>query len=849
MTGYLRTLWLLYRRSVRVQPVREAMAVAGIAAGVALLFAVQVAHRSITGSLEQITHGVAGRATIELAGRGPEGFPQQLAEEAERLPGVRRAAPILEQPIVVSGPRGRRALLLVGATEQVAALGGGLSRAFQGAARGDVAGVLLLSEAAADAVGARAGRQVSVSVAGREHHLQVAAIVAGARLGSAAQAPIAAAPLPVAQLLSERAGRVNRVLFEPAPGREAALLADLRARFGSRLDARSVATEARLLGNAAGPEKQVTLLFSAISLVAGIVLAYNALLLASDERRRFMVQLIRAGTPESMIFASLAFDAAVLGVLGCILGLVAGEVVSLLAYQSVPGYIAAAFPIGGQRVVDATTVLSAIGAGILAAFAAAALPALRILRTSAQAEPEAVGRALSFTHRKQTPDRVVFAVGLGLVVVSVLVATVMPASTVVALMSLAAGMVLCMPLTTRYLLGVARRSTQRSRDPAALLSVAELRKRSTRAVALLATGTIAAFLTVLIGGSVSDVKNAASRGATDLLSSAQMWVKPGGTENVYTTQPFAHEQAQRRLRLTPGVASVQTWQDSFLDLPKRRVWVIGVPAQNAQQIAPSQMLEGSLGKADRLLREGGWAALSKPIAREMGVKLGQSFVLPTPTGSARLRLAATIANYGWLPGAVVMNETEHARLWGSGAATQLAVRLKPGTPGPAAKKALEAALPAGAALSVHTEAERRAEVNAVLGSTLSRLNETTIIVLIVTIASVLALMLSAVAERRERLNSLISVGWGFGQLARLVFYETGIALLAGCLMGAVAGLVGQYLIDGWLSQTTGASLHYSAAWQPGLRTFAIAVGISVLASLVAAVQIADMQPRTAFSAD
>ena len=69
MIGYLRTLLLFYRRHLRVQPLRELMAIVGVAAGVALLFAVQVAHRSITGSFEEITHGVAGSATLELAAR------------------------------------------------------------------------------------------------------------------------------------------------------------------------------------------------------------------------------------------------------------------------------------------------------------------------------------------------------------------------------------------------------------------------------------------------------------------------------------------------------------------------------------------------------------------------------------------------------------------------------------------------------------------------------------------------------------------------------------------------------------------------------------------------------------
>ncbi len=123
---------------------------------------------------------------------------------------------------------------------------------------------------------------------------------------------------------------------------------------------------------------------------------------------------------------------------------------------------------------------------------------------------------------------------------------------------------------------------------------------------------------------------------------------------------------------------MEPWQDSFLDLPGRRVWVLGVPRSQAAQIVPSQLREGSLPVADARLRAGGWAAISQTLARERHLRLGERFTLPTPTGYATLRLAATTANYGWLSGAIVMNSAEHARLWGDTEATQLAVTLAPG---------------------------------------------------------------------------------------------------------------------------------------------------------------------------
>jgi putative ABC transport system permease protein len=847
MTGYLRTLLLFYRRHLRVQPLRELTAVAGVAAGVALLFAVQVAHRSITGSFEEIAHGVAGDATLELAARGPEGFDQRLAEEVERMAGVKAAAPLLTQQIVAVGPKGRRELTLLGATEQIIPLHGRLSSQFQRAAEGSRRGLLLLTEPTARAIGVRPGDGVTVLIGGRSERMTLDAAVPAARIGPAAESPIAAAPLAVVQSVAGLPGRVTRVLIEPRPGAEAALRRALQKRFGAGADVRPVDTELKLLDNAAASERQVTLLFSVISLLAGVILAYNALLLASAERRRFMAYLIEAGAPDSMVLASLAFDALLLGLAGCALGLLAGDLVSLLAYRDVPGYIAAAFAVGPQRIVTAQTVEIALAGGMLAAFAATILPALAMLRSSAVVEPEGVGRTLSLTRRLRPSDRGVFACGLALICLSVLAALLAPGSTPGALAGLVAGIVVCLPLTARGLLALARTASRRSSDAAARLSVAELRGSPPRTVALLATGTVAAFLMIVIGGSVADVQSAVRRGAGDLLSTAQLWVKPGGPQNVYTTQPFASAQTQRRLLRLGAVRSVAPWRDSFLDLPGRRVWVLGPPPGLQAQIAPSQLLEGSLTDADRRLREGGWAAVSQTIAREENLHLGERFTLPTPAGYAGFRLAATTANYGWLPGAVVMNGADHARLWMSAKATELAVELAPGVSIERGKELVRRALGPGSGLSVQTAGERRAEVDSVLGSTLSRLNEITIVVLVTTIASVIALMMAAVWQGRGRFNSLISIGMGSSQFARMIFYESGAVLLGGCLIGLAAGLAGQYLIDGWLHHTTGAPVEYAPAWQLGLRTLIIALGISLAASLAAVARINGSQPKAAFS--
>ncbi len=841
MTGRLATLLLFYKRHLRVQPWRELMAVTGVAAGVALLFAVQVAHHSVTGSFEELTRGVAGRATLELGARGASGFDQSIAEEVEHIPGVRTAAPILQVPIVAAGPKGRRAVTLVGANEQVTLLHGRISASFQRAGESTRRGLMVLSEPVARAIGVHPGAEVALLVGARREHLALDAVVPSSQLGEAAASLLAAAPLPIVQSLVDEHEKVTRVLIEPKPGDERELLRTLNARYGATLNVRSIDAEARLLGMIATPENDITLLFGAVSMLAGMILAYNALLLASEERRRFIVQLIQTGTPDGLILASLMFDALILGLTGCVIGLLAGEVISLLAYHTTPGYIAAAFAIGSGRIVATSTVLLAVGGGLLAAFAAAGLPAIAVLRSGQSAEPGAVLRALSFTRAPRRADVLVCVGGALLACVSVGASLVWPALTIAGVVAFTGGVVLCLPMIARGLLSIVRRVCSRVSDPCVHLALAELRSAPTRAVSLLATGTVAVFLLVVIGGSVTDVHTAVRLGARDLLVSGDLWIRPGGQDNVYSTQPFAYTQAQRRLEHLRVVQSVQVWRDSFVDLPGtkqnstgRRVWVIGAP-QISTPLAPSQLVQGSLRETDKRLQEGGWAAVSQTIANEHHLRIGAPFALPTPTGREQLRLAATLANYGSMQGAIVMNGAEAERMWSEPAnASELAVTLRPGVPTEQGERVVQAALArTSPALNVRSTAERRSEANVVLASSLSRLSQTTIVVLIAAIASVIALMLAAVTHRRGRLDSLVAIGMSSIQFARLVFYESALVLLAGCAIGTIAGLVGQYLVDGWLKFETGSAVHYAPAWQTGLHTTGIILAIALLTSLLA----------------
>ena len=87
----------LYRVRLRARFIQEALAVVGIAVGVALLFSSQVANTSLNGSVRQLTSGLVGQSRLQLQARGPHGFEEGVLDRVRRLPGVRSAAPVLWQ--------------------------------------------------------------------------------------------------------------------------------------------------------------------------------------------------------------------------------------------------------------------------------------------------------------------------------------------------------------------------------------------------------------------------------------------------------------------------------------------------------------------------------------------------------------------------------------------------------------------------------------------------------------------------------------------------------------------------------------------------------------------------------
>ena len=794
-------------------------------------------------------HGITGQFSLQVAAHDSRGFTEALTAEVGRIDGVRLAAPVLEQRVGIAGSRGHANVDLVGVTDAISDAGGPLVDGFGGRFGPRLADALLIPQPLAARLGAQRSQFVTLATRlPRTQRVPVSAVLDRSQIGTAIDSPLVVAPLAYVQRLAGLPGRVTRILIAVRPGSEQRVRAELTTLVGGRLAVEPSDVEVGYVEQAATPNNQSTGLFAGICAIVGILFTFNAMLLTVPERRRLVAELRMQGYKRRHVLLQLAFEATVLGVVASVAGLLLGDLLSVHVFHSAPGYLSFAFPVGGQRVVHASSVVLAFVGGIGATFVATA-PLLRDLFSR--------GPIDAVHHGDEEPGEAIGArtrttlaiAGFAVAAATAVIAAVAPALTMLCIALLAVAMLMLVPALLASMLTVIDRLIDGVRGSALPIAVMELRSALTRATALAATGALALFGTVAIQGAHGDLLHGLDVTAAAMLDTTNVWVTAAGDENILMTTPFA-EPDRRALLSTGAVASVRAYRGEFLDMAGRRVWVMARPPQDRPIVSPTDIEHGGIARTLRLLRSGGgWAAVSASIADELHVGVGDRFTIPTPTGPQTLRVAAIVSNLGWAPGSLVLNGEDYRRWWPGTDVTALEVNLKPGVPPAAGKAAIERALPAGSPLLVETQTERKARFGRLERQGLNRLSQISTLLLIAAVLAMGAAMAGTVWQQRRRLATLRMQGYSVGRILRLLLMQAFLVLAAGALIGAAFGLCGQALGTRWLQMTTGFPTIFSLGIALAATTLATVAVLALIVVLIPGYFAARTGPSLAFRTD
>jgi putative ABC transport system permease protein len=794
----------LYRVRLRARIAQECLAVVGIAAGVALLFASQVASTSLRSSAAQLSHGIVGSATLQLLARSPEGFPGSLLAQVRGISGVRAAAPILEAGANATGPRGSESVELLGADRSLSKLGGSLVSNTALSPFGGIGAVVLPAPLARTIGVTRFGEEIKFQVAGRTESVPLYAELHKEQIGPLIESAVAIAPLAFAQEMTGLTGRVSRILVAPAAGSEDRVRAALTALAGGRLNVENIGYDDRLFAQAATASNQSTALFSVISALVGFLFAFNAMLLSTPQRRRLIADLRRDGYTPVTVVAVLLLDGLVLGVIACVLGLAVGEELSIRLFHSEPGFLSLAFAIGSQRVVSFQSIAIAAGGGMLAAVAAVLSP----LRDILARDPLAAISARESSGVAGPAGRQALLALAILAATTVLLRT-SPDAAIPGMVLLVVALLLVLPIALAASLAIVRALARTIVTAVGHVAAMELGAARARAVAITATGAIAVFGSVAIQGARGDLLAGLENAAREANASTDVWVSPAGSYNLLNTTPFAPVQQAKLARL-PGVRAVNLYCGGLLDYRDRRTLVIA-PARLSTPLLPKgQLLQGNPRQAEERVRAGGWVVLSRALAAEAHLHIGQSFRLPSPDPTS-FRVAALSTNLGWAPGAMIMNAEDYARAWASDDASAYSILLDRNFSPARAVREIARALGPSSGLAVQSADQYAALQRALAREALARLTQIAALIPIFAVLAMAAAIGAMVWQRRPRLARLRLQGLTRAELWQTLLLESALLLGVGCISGAVFGIYGQLLADRALSSVINFPVVYSVA--------------------------------------
>ncbi len=439
----------------------------------------------------------------------------------------------------------------------------------------------------------------------------------------------------------------------------------------------------------------------------GFLLALNAILLTVPERRRFIAELRMQGYDPRQVLLLLGFQALVLGMVASLVGVALGDALARAFFQRVPGFLTAAFPVGTAEAIHASTVMLAVGCGVLATMLASLAPLLDLRRgrpadavfreagarseivqerTIASARPRGhgAGRGGGSADAAGTgsDDRRRRGAGAGV--------HLLDPGRVRGRRALAAPRG-----RTRPQRRADRRALGAARDHDAV-GRARRDRRCSRSMAASRSAARATTCWVVSRGRPTSTSPRPTSGS-----------RRAATCSTRTTSPPPRRPRRSRApRESPRCASTRgacstSGSAACGCAPARRA--------TARCSNPASCCKGDYATATRLIRGGGWAAVSSDYASERHLRVGSALSLPTPSGPASLRVAAILTNSGWPAGAITLSSGDYRRWWQTSDAAALEVSLRPGVSPAQGRRAARAALYGHPGLQVRTAAERAAQ--------------------------------------------------------------------------------------------------------------------------------------------
>ncbi len=828
------TLWNVGWRYLLRHRWQTALMVLGIVLGVAVVVAVDIANTSAERAFELSSEAVAGKATHQISG-GPQGLDEALYLRLNLEHLAQAAAPVVTQ-VVSSAELGGQPMQLLGIDPFAETpfrnyLGGG----------GNVTAdnlilfltrpaTVMLSAEVAQRYGINLGDRFTLDVSGNERPVQLVGVIEGPdALTQRALEGLILADISTTQELTGKLGRLDRIDLILDPDDEQSL-ARLKAWLPTEANLATSQARANALDDMTAAFRLNLTALSFLALIVGLFLIYNTMTFSVVKRRPLFGTLRCLGVTRREIFRLVTGEAAVVGVIGSVLGLLLGVLVG----RSMVGMVT-------QTINDlyfATTVQSVdlpweslfkgILVGVAATIITAGIPALEAARTP----PRAILLRSGIETQAQSGLPWLALGGMAMLAAGAAIFAIPGANLYVgfggifavvvgfAMLSVV-GMVFMMRLITPLLgrlFGVTGKMAPRG-------LVNSLSRTSVAVAALMVAVAVAVGMTLMIDS---------------FRQTVTVWLGQTLQGDIYihvpsftATQPMEPVDlgVLEQLKKWPGVVEVQVLRSNLMDVEGGPVVVT---ATSNQRIGKERLYKELAGSPEEVWTDmqAGQILISEPLASRLGLKVGDLVGLPTLQGVKEFPVRGIFYDYAASEGSLLIAWDVYQREWHDDAVTAIDLHIAADQDVDAMSKQIQDGLVTEQKLLVRPNQALRKDVMDVFDRTFSITLAMRAIATVVAFIGVLSATLLLQLEKKSESGVMRAMGLTARQLWGLTILETGLmGLAAGILAVPTSYALTVILIDVINVRSFGWTLQM--AWEPG--AFVQALGIAMIAALLAGI--------------
>jgi putative ABC transport system permease protein len=830
-----RTAW----RRVRRRPLQYILFIVGVMIGVAMMISISIASQSASRAFALSTNAITGKATHRLVADST-GLDEALYTQLRVQAGIAPAAPIVEG-YVLAEQLGGQPMRLVG----IDLFAEPPFRSYFGdgvGSQGDFAAFLaepntvVLSAPLAEQAGLNLGDTLTISLTGQETDLRVVGLLQPADdVNRRALGGILFTDIANAQQILGLLGRLSHIdLILP----DETAVAQVEAQLPPGVLLQPAASQGNAIQQmTAAFELNLTAL-SMLALVVGMFLIYNTVSFSVVQRRPLFGVLRSLGVTGQQLLTLILVEAAVLSLIGSLLGLALGVLLGRgmvrLVTQTINDLF---FVVNVQDVtIPPQSLLLGLALGVLAALAASLIPALEAMRTTPLT---ALRRStLESKTRRLLPWMVLgwaVLLSIGLLLLR------LPQSLILAFAGLFtilfAWALLTPPVTAVFMhllapigqatIGVLGRMAPRD-------IVRSLSRTSVAIAALMVAVSVVVGVSIMIGS----FRNTVTIWLGDTLQ-ADIFISPPRITSTEIGGALAPD-VLTGLTAVPGIAEVVTAREITVQLPDsgRLVQLIASSGDVSQGQRQYLWLAGDQAQLWADLAAGKGVMVSEPLLQKENLGLPpRPITLQTPQGERTFPVLAVYYDYASQQGAVHMNTALYEPLWGDTAVSTVGIFVQPTAVVDEVVADLQAQFNGRNDLIIQSNKSVRDGALEIFDRTFAITAALRLLAVVVAFIGVLSALMSLQLERTRELGVLRATGMTVRQVWALTLLETGLmGGLAGVLAwptGFVLAWVLIYVINvrsfGWTLQMELDPVYFGQA-------FLVALGAALLAGIYPAYQ-------------